>query len=107
MTEYSKSAKRIVRKENCSLQAISFTDKIFKRFGLQTDVKRVTKTMREKKTMVVYEAFSLFVLMFSTLPKTNFNFSVTFIVLSANTFNLDQSKILLFGKGLNLKAEEV
>ena len=35
--------------------------------------------------------------MFSTLSKTNFNFSVTFILLSANAFNLDQSKILLFG----------
>ena len=31
--------------------------------------------------------------MFSTLPKINFNFSVTFILLSANAFNLDQSKI--------------
>ena len=39
--------------------------------------------------------------MFSTLPETNFNFSVTFILLSANAFNLDQSKILLFGKELN------
>ena len=34
------------------------------------------------------------------LPKTNFNFSVTFILLSANAFNLDQSKILLFGEEL-------
>ena len=38
--------------------------------------------------------------MFSTLPQTNFNFSVTFI-LSANAFNLDQSEILSFGIGLN------
>ena len=35
--------------------------------------------------------------MFSTLPKPNFYFSVTFILLSANAFNLDQSKNLLFG----------
>ena len=37
--------------------------------------------------------------MFSTLPKTNFSFSVTFI-LSVNAFNWDQSKILSFGKEL-------
>ena len=29
--------------------------------------------------------------------KTNINFSVTFILLSANAFHLDQSKILSFG----------
>ena len=38
--------------------------------------------------------------MFSTLPKTNFNFSVAFNLSSANAFNLDQSKILLCGKEL-------
>ena len=38
--------------------------------------------------------------MFSILPKTGFNFSVTFILLSANAFNLDQSKDLLFGQEL-------
>ena len=38
--------------------------------------------------------------MFSTCPNTNFNFSVTFILLSANAFNLKQSKNLSFGKGL-------
>ena len=36
--------------------------------------------------------------MFSTLPKTHSNFSVTFILSFANVFNLDQSNILLFGK---------
>ena len=35
--------------------------------------------------------------MFSLLSKTNFNFTVTFILLSSNVFNLDQSKILSFG----------
>ena len=40
--------------------------------------------------------------MFSTLPKTNFNFLVTFNLSSANGFSLDQSKILLFGKALRL-----
>ena len=38
--------------------------------------------------------------MFSTLPKPIFNTSFTFILSSANTFNLDQSKILSFGKEL-------
>ena len=39
--------------------------------------------------------------MFSILPKTNFNFSAKFDLSSANTFNLDQSKNLSFGKELN------
>ena len=39
--------------------------------------------------------------MFSTLPKTKFYFTVTFILLSANAFNLDQSKNLSFGKELS------
>ena len=38
--------------------------------------------------------------MFSTFPKQNLNFSFTFVLLSANAFNLDQSKILSFGKEL-------
>ena len=38
--------------------------------------------------------------MFSTLPKTNFNFSVTSILSSANAFNLDLSEILTCGKEL-------
>ena len=46
-------------------------------------------------------AFSPFPTPFSTLPKTNFNFSVTFILSSASVFNLEQSKYLLFGKELN------
>ena len=38
--------------------------------------------------------------MFPTLPKTNFNFSATFDLSSANAFNLDQSKNLSFGNEL-------
>ena len=38
--------------------------------------------------------------MFSTLPKTNFNFSAKFNLLSANAFHLDQAKNLSFGKEL-------
>ena len=33
--------------------------------------------------------------------KTNFNFSVTFILLSPSAINLDRSRIVLFGKQLN------
>ena len=38
--------------------------------------------------------------MFSTHPKTNYNFSVMFILSSENAFNLDQSKKSSFGKEL-------
>ena len=38
--------------------------------------------------------------MFSTLPKTNFSYSVIFNLSSANAVNLDQSKNLLFAKEL-------
>ena len=38
--------------------------------------------------------------MFSTLPKTSFDILFKFILSLANAFNLDQSKILLLGKGL-------
>ena len=40
--------------------------------------------------------------MISTLPKTNFNFSVTQILSSADAFKLDQSTILSFGEELNI-----
>ena len=46
-------------------------------------------------------AFSPFPTMFSTLPKTIFNFSVTFILSSTNVFNLDHPKIMSFGKELH------
>ena len=36
--------------------------------------------------------------MFSTHPKTYFSFLIAFKLSSANAFNLDQSKILSFGK---------
>ena len=49
--------------------------------------------------------FLLFPIMFSTLLKTNFNIWVTFTLSSANSFSLDQSKILSFGKELNTKPQ--
>ena len=45
-------------------------------------------------------AFSPFPTMFSTLPNTNFNFSIAFIVSSANAFNLDHFEIFMFGNEL-------
>ena len=47
--------------------------------------------------------FLLFPTIFSTPTETNFNFRVMFILLSANLFNLDKSKISLFGKELKKK----
>ena len=46
------------------------------------------------------EAFSPFPTMFFTIPKPNFNLSVTFKLLSPDDLNLDQPIILLFGKQL-------
>ena len=40
--------------------------------------------------------------MFSILPKTNSKFRVTFDMSSANAFNSDKAKILLFSKELTL-----
>ena len=40
--------------------------------------------------------------MFSTLPKSNFNFLITFIMLSANAFNLVKSIILFWGTKIML-----
>ena len=45
--------------------------------------------------------FSPFPAMFSTHSKTDFNFSMKFIVSSANRFNLDPSKILELDDELN------
>ena len=47
-------------------------------------------------------AFSPFPTMFSTLSKTKIIMSSNSILLSANAFNLDQSKNLMFGKELNI-----
>ena len=40
--------------------------------------------------------------MFSTFLKQYFNFAATVTFLSANGFNLSQSRVLLFGKGLGM-----
>ena len=52
--------------------------------------------------MLETSIFSPFPTMFSTHPKTNSNFSIKFNLLSANAFDLDQSKILSFGQDLTL-----
>ena len=50
--------------------------------------------------MLVTIIFLLFPTIFSILLKSDFNFSVAFILLSANAFNSEQSKILSLGKEL-------
>ena len=64
-----------------------------------TQQRSFLKKLWEKEKMMVTSIFP-FPTMFSTLHKTNFKFSVTFIFQSAYAFNLDWSKILLFGKDL-------
>ena len=54
------------------------------------------KTCQEKEK----PAFSPFPKIVSTIPKTNINFLVIFILSSASALNLANSKILLFGKVL-------
>ena len=54
------------------------------------------KTCQEKEK----PAFSPFPTIVSTIPKTNINFLVTFILSSASALNLGNSKILWFGKEL-------
>ena len=52
---------------------------------------------------MLVSSISLFPTMFSSLRKANFNSLVTFILSSANAFNLDLSKILAFGKELKVQ----
>ena len=69
---------------------------VFKRpfsSGTLTLYRTIPIKLWEKEKMLFF-----FCTMFSTLPKANFNFSAKCILLSANAFNLDQSKYLLFGK---------
>ena len=67
---------------------------------LMTSEKIFLKTLYEKEKMLV-TSISPFPIMFSTLPNTNFIFSLTFILSSANAFNLDKSKNLRFGKEIS------
>ena len=60
---------------------------------------RLMKTLWDKEKMLVTSIFSF---PHISYPSQNiFIFSVTFILLSANASNLDQSNILLFGNELN------
>ena len=58
------------------------------------------KTFGEKVEHASYQHFLLFPKMFFTIPRTNLNFLVTFILLSASALNLNKSKIFSFGKEL-------
>ena len=53
-----------------------------------------------KKEKMLMTSISPFPTMFSTLLKTSFDFLFEFTLPSANGFNMDQSKILSFGKDL-------
>ena len=54
------------------------------------------KLLWDKEKMLVTST------MFSICCKTNFNFSITFILPSTNAFNLDQYKNLVFGEVLRI-----
>ena len=56
----------------------------------------------EKGESAGKQHFFLFTSIFSTISKTNFIFSFTFILSSTSAFNLDLSKNLLFDKELTL-----
>ena len=61
--------------------------------------KKAFETLMEKEKMLV-PTFSPSPTMLSIRSYTHFKFRVTSIFLSATDFNLDESKILSFGKGL-------
>ena len=52
-------------------------------------------------------AFSPFPTMFSTLSTSKTIILATFILLSANVFNLDQAEILSFGKDFNTEQSNI
>ena len=81
-------------------QELLFAPQCFNSLPHNPELMAILKTWLEKEKMLVTRIFS-FPTMFLTLLNTNLNFWVTFILLSANDFNLYQSKILLFGKELN------
>ena len=60
-------------------------------------MKRVLKTLWEKEKMLFSFSNNVF---YST--RQEINTSAKFVLSSANAFNLEQSKILLFGKELTL-----
>ena len=57
------------------------------------------KILLEKEKMLITSIFSFTRYVFYP-SKNKFNFSVAFILSAENAFNLDQSKILSFGKEL-------
>ena len=58
------------------------------------------ENIKGKREKCWLPAFSTFPTIIFTLAKTNFNFSVTFILSSPNAFNLDKFKKLSLGKEL-------
>ena len=68
--------------------------------SLMTMYKKPFENILGKGENAGNQHFLLFPPCFLPFPKTNFNFSFTFILLSANALNLDKSKIFSFGKEL-------
>ena len=54
-----------------------------------------------------YKHFLLLPQCFLPVKKTNFQFSVTWFLLSANAFDFDKPKILSFGNELNIQTKRI
>ena len=78
----------------------------FNHFPQIHDLQEVTEDIVVKGENAGDQNFLLIQQCFSTLPRSNLNLSVTFILMSANALNSDQSKILSFGKALNGQCPE-
>ena len=90
------------KRRKCWLSEFSpFPTMFSKGFFFRVFKRSLLKTLWNKKKIVV-TSISPFPTMFSPLSKTNFKFSITFILSSANAFNFDQSKFFSFGKELIL-----
>ena len=70
--------------------------------NFQFALERVENMRKEENAGLYKLVFLFFPRKFCTLPKTNFNLLVRFILSSAKSFSLDWSKILLFVKELTL-----
>ena len=84
------------------LKTISFIKPYTTQSWLLTTLKnKLFENIVRKRENTGNQHFLLFLSMISTLLKANSNFSATFILLSASTFNLNHSESLWFGKEFN------
>ena len=68
--------------------------------SFNTPIRKPFENIVGKGENAVNQHFLLFQQFFSTVLKTNFNTSVTFILSSANNFSMVKSKVLSFGNEL-------